>query len=139
MRGFILNMIMVFIGFYLTIVSMFLANESFKRDSIILTMIESAKIASIANLDDSARVEENYVDIIDMTFEENFEKLFYKNLNINVDIKDISYKYLKDKSSSSHFKEYIPKRFASGAYKTIVSLAFAICLSLERNLRVLIL
>lgn len=78
---------------------MFLANESFKRDSIILTMIESAKIASIANLDDSARVEENYVDIIDMTFEENFEKLFYKNLNINVDIKDISYKYLKDKDN----------------------------------------
>ena len=62
-------------------------------------MIESAKIASIANLDDSARVEENYVDIIDMTFEENFEKLFYKNLNINVDIKDISYKYLKDKDN----------------------------------------
>ncbi|MEE0712703.1 hypothetical protein, partial [Romboutsia timonensis] len=38
-------------------------------------------------------------DIIDMTFEENFEKLFYKNLNINVDIKDISYKYLKDKDN----------------------------------------
>ena len=34
-----------------------------------------------------------------MTFEENFEKLFYKNLNINVDIKDISYKYLKDKDN----------------------------------------
>ena len=57
--------------------------ESFKRNTIILTMIESAKIASVVNLDDSARVEENYVDVIDMTFEENFEKLFYKNLNID--------------------------------------------------------
>ncbi|MFQ9299026.1 MAG: hypothetical protein ACLR4X_11585 [Clostridia bacterium] len=73
--------------------------ESFKRNTIILTMIESAKIASVVNLDDSARVEENYVDVIDMTFEENFEKLFYKNLNIDINIKDISYKYLRDKNN----------------------------------------
>ena len=96
-RGFILNMIMVFVGFYLTVIGMFLSMESFKRDSIVLTMIESAKIASIVNLDDSARVEENYVDVTDMTFEENFEKLFYKNLNIDINIKDISYKYLRGK------------------------------------------
>ena len=99
MRGFILNMIMVFVGFYLTVTGMFLSMESFKRNTIILTMIESAKIASVVNLDDSARVEENYVDVIDMTFEENFEKLFYKNLNIDINIKDISYKYLRDKKN----------------------------------------
>ena len=98
MRGFILNMIRVFVGFYLTVTGMFLSMESFKRNTIILTMIESAKIASVVNLDDSARVEENYVDVIDMTFEENFEKLFYKNLNIDINIKDISYKYLRDKN-----------------------------------------
>ena len=100
MRGFILNMIMVFVGFYLTVTGMFLSMESFKRNTIILTMIESAKIASVVNLDDSARVEENYVDVIDMTFEENFEKLFYKNLNIDINIKDISYKYLRDKNNN---------------------------------------
>ena len=99
MRGFILNMILVFVGFYLTVTGMFLSMESFKRNTIILTMIESAKIASVVNLDDSARVEENYVDVIDMTFEENFEKLFYKNLNIDINIKDISYKYLRDKNN----------------------------------------
>ena len=99
MRGFILNMIMVFVGFYLTVTGMFLSMESFKRNTIILTMIESAKIARVVNLDDSARVEENYVDVIDMTFEENFEKLFYKNLNIDINIKDISYKYLRDKNN----------------------------------------
>lgn len=99
MRGFILNMIMVFVGFYLTVTGMFLSMESFKRNTIILTMIESAKIASVVNLDDSARVEENYVDVIDITFEENFEKLFYKNLNIDINIKDISYKYLRDKNN----------------------------------------
>ena len=99
MRGFILNMIMVFVGFYLTVTGMFLSMESFKRNTIILTMIESAKIASVVNLDDSARVEENYVDVIDMTFEENFEKLFYKDLNIDINIKDISYKYLRDKNN----------------------------------------
>lgn len=99
MRGFILNMIMVFVGFYLTVTGMFLSMESFKRNTIILTMIESAKIASVVNLDDSARVEENYVDVIDMTFEENFEKLFYKILNIDINIKDISYKYLRDKNN----------------------------------------
>ena len=99
MRGFILNMIMVFVGFYLTVTGMFLSMESFKRNTIILTMIESAKIASVVNLDDSARVEENYVDVIDMTFEENFEKLFDNNLNIDINIKDISYKYLRDKNN----------------------------------------
>ena len=99
MRGFILNMLMVFVGFYLTVTGMFLSMESFKRNTIILTMLESAKIASVVNLDDSARVEENYVDVIDMTFEENFEKLFYKNLNIDINIKDISYKYLRDKNN----------------------------------------
>lgn len=99
MRGFILSMIMVFIAFYLTVTKMFLSMESFKRDSIILTMIESAKIASVVNLDDSARVEENYTDVTEVSFEEEFEKLFQKNLNIKVDIKDISYKYLRDKDN----------------------------------------
>ncbi|WP_167699383.1 hypothetical protein [Paraclostridium bifermentans] len=89
-------MTMIFIAFYLTVTQMFISMESFKRDSIILTMIESAKIASIVNLDGSARVEENYVDITDESFEEGFEKLFHKNLSIKVDIKDISYKYLRD-------------------------------------------
>ncbi|MEG0857394.1 MAG: hypothetical protein RSG52_13045 [Terrisporobacter sp.] len=98
MRGFILTMIMIFIAFYLTVTQMFISIESFKRDSIIHTMIESAKIASVVNLDDSARVEENYVDITDVSFEEGFEKLFHKNLNIKVGIKDISYKYLRDKN-----------------------------------------
>ncbi|SCJ52062.1 Uncharacterised protein [uncultured Clostridium sp.] len=96
MRGFILTMVMVFIAFYLSVTQMFISMESFKRDSIILAMIESAKVASIVNLDDSARVEEEYVDITDVTFEEGFEKLFHKNLNLNVKIKDISYKYLRD-------------------------------------------
>lgn len=96
MRGFILSIIMIFIGFYLSVTQMFISMESFKRDSIILTMIESAKVASIVNLDDSARVEENYTDITEVTFEDGFEKLFYKNLNIKVDIEDISYKYLRD-------------------------------------------
>lgn len=98
MRGFILTMVMVFIAFYLSVTQMFISMESFKRDSIILAMIESAKVASIVNLDDSARVEEEYVDITDVTFEEGFEKLFYKNLNLNVKIKDISYKYLRDQN-----------------------------------------
>ena len=48
-------------------------------------------------------------------------------------------RYLKDKSSNSHFIEYRPKRFASGAYISIVSFAFAICLSLFRYFNVLIL
>lgn len=98
MRGFILTMVMVFIAFYLSVTQMFISMESFKRDSIILAMIESAKVASIVNLDDSDRVEEEYVDITDVTFEEGFEKLFYKNLNLNVKIKDISYKYLRDQN-----------------------------------------
>ena len=116
MRGFILTMVMIFIAFYLTVTQMFISMESFKRDSIIHTMIESAKIASVVNLDGSARVEENYVDITDVSFEEGFEKLFHKNLNIKVGIKDISYKYLRDqngkikavkvKVTDSHNAEY---------------------------------
>lgn len=120
MRGFILNMIMVFVGFYLTVTGMFLSMESFKRNTIILTMIESAKIASVVNLDDSARVEENYVDVIDMTFEENFEKLFYKNLNIDINIKDISYKYLRDKNDKIKAVSVIVTDNNYAEYRTVL-------------------
>ena len=120
MRGFILNMIMVFVGFYLTVTGMFLSMESFKRNTIILTMIESAKIASVVNLDDSARVEENYVDVIDMTFEENFEKLFYKNLNIDINIKDISYKYLRDKNNKIKAVSVIVTDSNDTDYRTVL-------------------
>lgn len=99
MRGFILTIGVIFVGFYLTIAQMFISMERYKTDTMVLNIVESAKIASIVNLDDSARVEEDYVDITEVTFEEGFEKLFYKNLNANIKIKDISYKYLRDKDN----------------------------------------
>lgn len=89
----------MFVGFYLTVAQMFISMERYKTDTMVLNIVESAKIASIVNLDDSARVEEDYVDITEVTFEEGFEKLFYKNLNANIKIKDISYKYLRDKDN----------------------------------------
>ena len=49
------------------------------------------------------------------------------------------YKYLNDKSSNSALIEYNPNLFARGAYRSIVSLAFAICLSLDKYFSVLIL
>ncbi|WP_290063347.1 hypothetical protein [Paraclostridium bifermentans] len=99
MRGFILTIGVMFVGFYLTIAQMFISMERYKTDTMVLNIVESAKIASIVNLDDSARVEEDYVDMTEVTFEEGFEKLFYKNLNANIKIKDISYKYLRDKDN----------------------------------------
>ena len=42
----------------------------------------------------------------------------------------------KSKIQSWFKKEYIPKRFASGAYNSIVSFAFAICLSLLKYFNV---
>lgn len=99
MRGFILTIGVMFVGFYLTVAQMFISMERYKTDTMVLNIVESAKIASIVNLDDSARVEEDYVDITEVTFEEGFEKLFYKNLNANIKIKDISYKYLRDKDN----------------------------------------
>lgn len=99
MRGFILTIGVMFVGFYLTVAQMFISMERYKTDTMVLNIVESAKIASIVNLDDSARVEEDYVDITEVTFEEGFEKLFYKNLNANIKIKDISYKYLIDKDN----------------------------------------
>ncbi|WP_270670706.1 hypothetical protein [Paraclostridium bifermentans] len=99
MRGFILTIGVMFVGFYLTVAQMFISMERYKTDTMVLNIVESAKIASIVNLDDSARVEEDYADITEVTFEEGFEKLFYKNLNANIKIKDISYKYLRDKDN----------------------------------------
>ena len=49
------------------------------------------------------------------------------------------YKYLKDKSSNSHFNEYIPNLLARGAYKSAVSFDIAICLSLFKYFKVLML
>ncbi|MGP9043221.1 hypothetical protein [Cytobacillus kochii] len=96
MKGFISTMLIMWLGFYLSLSIVFMYTEHFKRESIVMTMIESAKIASITNMDDSSRVKENHVEITKDTFETTFEKLFYKNLNLNIDISNISYQYLSD-------------------------------------------
>lgn len=86
----------MFLGFYLTANIVFYSLEYYKRDSIVLTMIESAKVAGVTSIDGSSRVTPKQVKITEETFENTFETFFQRNLNVKMNVKDYSYHYLKD-------------------------------------------
>lgn len=96
MRGFGSTVLIMWFGFYATVHLVFFYVENYKRDSIVMTMIESAKIASVTSLDDSARDNESMSIMTEDTFKSTFEDTFNKNLNINLAIKDFSYQFMKD-------------------------------------------
>lgn len=96
LRGFVSTMLLMFLGFYLTANIVFYSLEYYKRDSIVLTMIESAKVAGVTSIDGSSRVTPKQVKITEETFENTFETYFQRNLNVKMNVKDYSYHYLKD-------------------------------------------
>jgi len=96
LRGFVSTMLLMFLGFYLTANIVFYSLEYYKRDSIVLTMIESAKVAGVTSIDGSSRVTPKQVKITEETFENTFETFFQRNLNVKMNVKDFSYHYLKD-------------------------------------------
>lgn len=96
LRGFVSTMLLMFLGFYLTANIVFYSLEYYKRDSIVLTMIESAKVAGVTSIDGSSRVTPKQVKITEETFENTFETFFQRNLNVKMNVKDYSYHYLKD-------------------------------------------
>lgn len=86
----------MWLGFFLIINLTNYYVEVFKKDSIVLTMVESAKIASITNVDDSSRILEGHAEIEQESFESSFEQQFKKNVNMNIGFNDFQYQYLRN-------------------------------------------
>lgn len=61
-----------------------------------MTMVESAKIASITNVDDSSRILEGHAEIEQESFEFSFEQQFKKNVNMNIDFSNFQYQYIRN-------------------------------------------
>lgn len=66
-----------------------------KKEAVVTAMLESGKIAIIESQDHSSRIKEYISVITENEFEKAFEKAINNNLNINVAIKDITYRYLQ--------------------------------------------
>lgn len=95
MKGFISTMGIMWLGFYISVNLFSFYTDVYLKDSVVLTMIESGKIASVQGLDNSSRVSENTAEITQESFENVFENEFKSNLNVKVAIEDIKYEYVK--------------------------------------------
>lgn len=73
--------------------------EGISHDAVVSAMVTSGQASAIQGLDNSARTTSNTVFISIDQFEEQFEETFKSNLNVDLDISNISYNYFQDKSN----------------------------------------
>lgn len=69
--------------------------EEFRYRATLTTMTESAEIAGVKSLDNSARVESGRAELTESNFETTFQHLFKTNANAKINPKDFDYQYLK--------------------------------------------
>ncbi|GAF66462.1 hypothetical protein BTS2_3363 [Bacillus sp. TS-2] len=99
MKGFVTNFLIIFVSVFTVANIVIFSLEYLKKDSVVLTMIESAKIASVASLDHSSRVKEETTKIDEDDFKMSFEEAFNHNLNIDITINKIDYQFLKNEDN----------------------------------------
>ncbi|WP_144487133.1 hypothetical protein [Bacillus pumilus] len=89
---------MILLAFVIFVVSIlvYYYTTDYKQHSIINTMNESARIASMRNVDNSIRTEEGKVELSERAFELNFESSLKEKSNVNLGKTTFNYKYLKD-------------------------------------------
>ncbi|MED1423116.1 hypothetical protein [Bacillus altitudinis] len=89
---------MILLAFAILVVSIlvYYYTTDYKQHSIINTMNESARIASMRNVDNSIRTEEGKVELSERAFELNFESSLKEKSNVNLGKTTFNYKYLKD-------------------------------------------
>ncbi|MEK4788831.1 hypothetical protein [Bacillus sp. FSL K6-2971] len=89
---------MILLAFVIFVVSIlvYYYTTDYKQHSIINTMNESARIASMRNVDNSIRTEEGKVELSERAFELNFESSLKEKSNVNLGKTSFKYQYLKD-------------------------------------------
>lgn len=91
-----LKMILLAFAIFVVGILVYYYTTDYKQHSIINTMNESARIASMRNVDNSIRTEEGKVELSERAFELNFESSLKEKSNVNLGKTTFNYKYLKD-------------------------------------------
>lgn len=84
MKDFFIVSIIIYIGFFLVVSTCFYFTEEYRHKAVLLTMTESAKIASINSVDKSVRVQEGRNEVTESKFKQKFQELFERNSNVNL-------------------------------------------------------
>lgn len=84
MKDFFVVSIIIYIGFFLVVSTCFYFTEEYRHKAVLLTMTESAKIASINSVDKSVRVQEGRNEVTESKFKQKFQELFERNSNVNL-------------------------------------------------------
>lgn len=86
--------------FYIAMVALMLLftaqREGINHDAVVSAMVTSGQVSTMQGLDNSARTTSDAVFISTNQFEEQFEKTFASNMNVAIDISNISYDYFQD-------------------------------------------
>ncbi|MGM0917885.1 MAG: hypothetical protein ACQEWC_09925 [Bacillota bacterium] len=95
MKGVPLILLMVLVILFILGATTYYYVADYRQHSIIATMNESARIASLRNVDNSIRIEEGKVELSQRAFELNFESSFNEKNNVKLGKTSFKYKYLK--------------------------------------------
>lgn len=89
------KVLLILIGLAAIFMAVTYGVEQFRHNDVISTMNESAKVAGIKSLDNSARVQPGEAKISEPMFEKVFSQQFEKNANVKVAHNGYHFKYLK--------------------------------------------
>lgn len=95
MKDFPWVIFIIYLGFMIIILVSNHKSEEFRYRATLTTMTESAEIAGVKSLDNSARVESGRAELTESNFETTFQQLFKTNANAKINPKDFDYQYLK--------------------------------------------
>ncbi|MCJ8223649.1 hypothetical protein [Bacillus paralicheniformis] len=95
MRDIVYIMVIMFIGFFVTVSTCYYFTQEYRHKAVVQTMTESAKVASINSYDKSVRVERGKAEITEESFKQKFEELFKKNSNVKLKSSKFNYSFLK--------------------------------------------
>ncbi|MFN3093983.1 hypothetical protein, partial [Bacillus pumilus] len=84
MKGVPLILLMVAVILFIVGATTYYYVADYRQHSIIATMNESARIASLRNVDNSIRIEEGKVELSQRAFELNFESSFNEKNNVKL-------------------------------------------------------
>ncbi|MBH0167145.1 hypothetical protein IHV12_19660 [Fictibacillus sp. 7GRE50] len=95
MKDFPFVIFIIYIGFMMILLVAHYKTEEYRHRATLTTMTESAEIAGVKSLDNSARVEIGRAELTESKFEASFQDLFETNANAKINPKDFDFQYLK--------------------------------------------
>ncbi|MEH7809882.1 MULTISPECIES: hypothetical protein [Bacillus] len=95
MKGLILSLGILFVGGFTIIFSTSYHTESYRHNSIIMTMTESGRIASVNSVDKSSRIQDGQVEITEASFKKKFKEKFEQNSNVKLQGIKYNFSFLK--------------------------------------------